>query len=141
MSNFEIASRKKLRFETVRGHLTVEQIWDVPLKSNDDFNLDAIASKLDAEIKGASSGSFFGSTDKRSATKKELDELRLEIIKRIHAVRSAEEDKRKTAAENKVKRQKLAELLAKKRDESVEAMTEAQIMAELEKMDKEESEG
>ena len=37
MNIFEYATRAKLRFASSRGDLTVEQLWDVPLRSTDGF--------------------------------------------------------------------------------------------------------
>ena len=45
MNLFEIASRKKLRIPTTKGDLTVEQLWDLPLKSTG-LSLDKIAIDL-----------------------------------------------------------------------------------------------
>lgn len=39
MNMFEFATRSKLRFTSARGELTAEQLWDVPLRSRDDFSL------------------------------------------------------------------------------------------------------
>ena len=43
MNIFEYAARSKIRFQSTKGELTVEQLWDVPLRSRDDFNLNAVA--------------------------------------------------------------------------------------------------
>ena len=55
---FEYATRTVLRFASTRGLISVEQLWDVPLRSNDGFDLDAIARSLSQELKSVSEESF-----------------------------------------------------------------------------------
>ena len=44
---FEVASRQKLRFDTARGQVSAEDLWDLPLTSTTGKpNLDAIAVDL-----------------------------------------------------------------------------------------------
>jgi hypothetical protein len=52
LNMFEQASRLKLRFETIRGEFTVEQLWSLPLSSQSEstVTLDMIAIDLDAKI-------------------------------------------------------------------------------------------
>ncbi len=40
---FEEASKLKLRFETTRGLVAVEDLWDIPLIGNNGFSLDILA--------------------------------------------------------------------------------------------------
>ena len=50
MNLFEIASRNKLRVPTTKGDLTVEQLWDLPLKSANGLSLDSIAIALNKQL-------------------------------------------------------------------------------------------
>lgn len=43
---FEKASRTKVRFEHPRGNFTVEQLWELPLKSTVKVSLNELAEKL-----------------------------------------------------------------------------------------------
>ena len=52
MSNlFEVAARKKYRFDSQKGLLSVEELWDLPLQSTKSVSLDSIAIALNKEIK------------------------------------------------------------------------------------------
>ena len=55
MSNFEKASKLKLRFSTNRGELSIEDLWDLSLES-----LDQIAVAIDKALETAGKKSFIG---------------------------------------------------------------------------------
>ncbi len=53
MNIFENASKTKVRFETSKGEVSVEELWDLSLTS-----LDSIAKVISKELKEASEESF-----------------------------------------------------------------------------------
>ena len=57
-SMYEVALRTKLRFDSPKGELSLERIWEMPLRSRDDFNLDIIAQTVSKALKGVSEESF-----------------------------------------------------------------------------------
>ena len=87
---FETATRSKLRFASSRGELSVEQLWDVPLRARtgDDFNLDAVAKAANKVLKGLTEESFV-STERTPAVARA--ETALELIKYVIATKLAEE--------------------------------------------------
>lgn len=121
---FVRASKKKYRFE-FRGLISVEDLWDLSVK-----NLDEIFKNLNAEIKKAEQESLF--SDKSNANEELNDKI--EIVKYIFGVKQEETKSRKEAAERKKKRERIAEILAKKQDESLEAKSEEELMAMLEEL-------
>lgn len=124
---FELATRNKYRFDTERGSVSTEDLWDLPLKSKTGMDLDTVAKTLNKKIKAEDEESF---VDTKSNKTTELTD-RLELVKYIISVKIAEEDKRKKATENAAKRKKLLEVLATKQEEGIQAMTEEDILAEL----------
>ena len=73
MSNdklFLIASRKKFRFATQRGEITVEQLWEIPLKGA--VSIDSIAIALNDAIQKSTTKSFVSQTV--TAADRELEE-------------------------------------------------------------------
>ena len=58
VSMYEYATRNKLRFTSTKGVLSVEQLWDVPPRSQDGFNLDAVAKVANASLKALTEESF-----------------------------------------------------------------------------------
>lgn len=121
---FVRASKKKYRFE-FRGLISVEDLWDLSVK-----NLDEIFKNLNAEVKKAEQESLF--SDKSNANEELNDKI--EIVKYIFGVKQEEAKSRKEAAERKKKRERIAEILAKKQDESLEARSEEELMAMLEEL-------
>ncbi len=129
---FEYATRNKLRFASAKGELSVEQLWDVPLRSNDTFNLDVIARAANKVFKEATEESFVSTTKTPAHTRLEMT---LEVIKRVIEVKLADEAAAKRRAENKAEREKLLQILAEKQDGKLSALSEKELkkrIAELE---------
>lgn len=119
---FETASRSKLRFETNRGSLPVEDLWDLNLQS-----LDNIARAVNKNLKASQEESFIV---KRSNADTEL-ELKLEILK--HIIKS-KQDEAEARLETHKKNQEIAllkELKANKSMEKLQSMTPEEIDARL----------
>ena len=128
MEIFKKASKKKLRFFTNRGVLSVEQLWDL---SKDEIRQLVIkareaAKKSSGEVTD-SELSFLDSPAKIKATD---DELRFEILKDIYLTKKSAEEKAQKKAEVKASNKKLLELIARKQDEALEKKS----IKELEKM-------
>ena len=132
VSMYEIALRKKLRFASTKGDLDLERLWDVPLRSKDDFNLDSVARAANKDVKSTAEESFVAT---RKTTKQTVAELRLDLIKHVIEVRLEEEDAARRRSDNVKKREKLLEALEKKQDSKLEGMSEAKIKAELAALD------
>lgn len=114
MDLFLLATRSKYRFPSTRAELTVEQLWDVPLRSKDDFNLDKIAKGISRDLESASEKSFVPETTRNPA--KKVQENKLEIVKQVIAIKLDDEETAKTKADNKVEKEKLLRILAEKQD-------------------------
>lgn len=132
MDIFEKASRRKFRFASVKGDLTSEQLWDLPLTSKSGADLDTIARAINADLKSVTEESFVAlNPDPRRG---DLD-VKLDVVKHVIAVRIAEAEKAKVAAANAAKRAKLLEALASKEDEAFASKTSEELLAELAAID------
>jgi DNA gyrase/topoisomerase IV subunit A len=120
---FEYATRNKLRFMSVKGELTLEQLWDVPLRSRDDFNLNAVA-KVANMAKEAIEVSYVETTKTEANVRLETA---LEVVKYIIDVKLADEALAKKRAENKIEKKKLLAILAEKQDGKLSALSEAEL--------------
>lgn len=129
MNIFEHASRTKLRFSSIVGELTTEQLWDLQLTSKGGrANLDAIARAVHAELKGLEEVSF---VECKPDPRKDELELELEILKHIIAVKLAERDEADKAATKAQRRAKLLDALASKENDELVGMSKDDILAEL----------
>ncbi len=127
---FEFAARNKIRFTSTKGLLTVEQLFnDVPLRSSDGFNLDAIAREANKQLKAATEESFVNT--ERTPEHSRL-ETTLEIVKFVIASKLDDEAAAKKRQENAAEKQKLLKILAEKQDGKLSELSEAQLRRRIE---------
>ncbi|MCG7629045.1 hypothetical protein MHM88_14635 [Epibacterium sp. MM17-32] len=131
MNIFEKASRQKLRFPSVRGELTAEQLWDLPLTSaaNNKADLDTIARNVNGELKSLSEDSF---VQTKPDPRKPTLELQLDILKHIIASKLKDAEEAKTAAQKVAKRRKILEALADREEQELAGKSKEELLAELE---------
>jgi hypothetical protein len=123
---FLTASRRQLRFATPRGPVTVEDLWNLSLKS-----LDALAVSIDEQVKPGGRKTFLENPDTKGREADADNKLSLDILTAIIVI---QQDENKTAlAEASTRRQKefLKDLLGRKKIGEMEAMTVEQIEAQL----------
>lgn len=124
---FEKAAREKFRFPSVRGELTVENLFDLPLQAKSGFDLDNVAKELNATLKQMGEESFV-STNTPGRT---LVEEKLEIVKHVIKTRLDENAAKQNAAKRASEIEKLEALLERKQDEALLALTPEQIQEKL----------
>ncbi len=129
---FEHATRTKLRFASVRGNLTIEDLWDVPLRSINDFNLDAIAKAANKALKELSEENFVESTKTPAHTRAEIA---LEVVKYVIETKLTEEETAKKRAENKLEREKLLSILAEKQAGKLSELSEKELQKRIAALD------
>lgn len=117
---FEFATRNKLRFP-FKGQISVEDLWELPLKS-----LDTIFKALNAQVKQAKEESLL---ETKTAEDTVL-EVQIAIIRHIVSVKQEEKKLREQAAENKAQRERIMSIIADKKDEALKNSS----IEELEKM-------
>jgi hypothetical protein len=112
---FENAARLKLRFDSSKGPLSVEDLWDLPLSGNG-LNLDKIAMALSRQLKDESTESFVVKTRRTN----DVLQLKFDIAKRIIDVRLAEAELAKSKAEARAKKDRILSIIEKKQNEQLE---------------------
>ena len=128
MTIFEKATREKFRYPSVKGLLTTEQLWELPLTAKSGFSLDDVAKAVNAELKAIDTESFVATeTNPAKATL----ETKLEVVKHVIAFRLAEDQTAKAAAAKKLEKEKLLAVLGRKQDAVLENLTEAELLARI----------
>jgi len=126
MNQFEKASRLKLRFDTAKGSLTVEDLWDTPLLSRaNGLSLDTVARTLARSLKDTDTESFVVKTSKAD----EILQLKFDIVKHVIDTKLAEAEAAKTRAENHDKKGRIKEIIARKQNSKLEEMSEEELTA------------
>ena len=134
MNLFEIATRKAIRFPSIKGELSTEQLWQLPLTSKVGVDLDTLAKAINKELKSTEEESFVATN---SNPRRNDLQVKLDILKHIIGVKQEEIAAATKRQANAVERQKLQELLARKNDQALEALTPEQIAAKLAALDAE----
>lgn len=133
MNIFEIATRKKFRFASSKGDLTVEQLWDLPLISTKSgADLDTIARAVNIELKSVTEESF---VQVRPDPRKTELEQKLELVKHVIGVKLADQERIKATAERAEKRRKLLDALAAKDDQALASASREDILKQLAELD------
>jgi len=131
MNIFEYAARNKVRFQSVRGELTLEQLWEVPLRPNgsrDDFNLNAVAKAANKAWKDISEESFVETTKTPEHVRREVT---LEVVKYVIDTKLAEEEVAKKKADNKIEKEKLLGILAEKQAGKLSELSEKELQRRI----------
>ena len=115
---FTDATRLKLRFNTVVGVLSVEDLWDLPLESKNKVNLDSIAILLNRELKDTKEESFISKSKANP-----ILEMKLDIVKYIIGVKLQESEDRAKARVKSEQRAKIADLIEEKQNESLKSLS------------------
>lgn len=128
---FSKASRLKLRFDSPKGPLSAEDLWDLPLTSaTGKVNLDDIAKAVNKELKSTQEESFVVKETKGN----EILQLKLEILKTVIGVKMIENEAAATARAKAEEKQRIMGLIAKKKDEVLEGKSLDELMALLNAM-------
>jgi|SRR5699024_1738852 len=122
---YEKALRSKYRFQTDKGYVNVEQLWDLNLEQ-----LDVIAQQVAEDLEKSSTKSFI---KKKTTVSEELSN-KLEILKHLISTKLAEASE---AEEREVRRQKVArieEIIRQKKDEDLAGKSVEELTAMLDEL-------
>lgn len=121
---FLTATRNHFRFKTPQGDLTTEDLWTLPLQSAvGKANLDDIAKALNKQLKESDGETSFV----KPVVKRTADiQAHFDVVKAVIDVKVEERDAAVLAVE-KEKKQKLLELLDKKKNVELEGKTTAEL--------------
>jgi hypothetical protein len=107
---FEVAVRSKFRFQ-FKGLISTEDLWDLTVE-----DLDSIFKSLNSQLKQVKEESLL---DTRSKKDEEIV-LKVEIVKHVVTVKLEEKAARLKVKEQREKKQKIMEIMARKQDADLE---------------------
>jgi hypothetical protein len=110
MENFQLASKQKLRFQTTKGSLSTEQLWDLSITELDD-----LAVSLEKEYKDSAKKSFVIKKSEKDKTTK----LRFDICLEILDFKVDEQNSLREVAEKKEHNAKIIQLISEKQDDAL----------------------
>ena len=125
------AAVKQYRFETKIGQLTTEQLFQLPLESRSNDDLNTLAKTINRSIKAFAEEDFVNSA--RNPAKEDL-ENKLEIVKAVIEYKQAQNAAKVNAQQTAERKRQLTDLLAQKQTEKLAGLSEEEIAAELKKL-------
>ena len=122
MDNFKLASQQKLRFQTSKGSLSTEQLWDLDVEE-----LDALAVSFESDYKGSAKKSFLIAKSEKDKTAKLRFDVTLDVLStKVEAMFEAQQ-----ALEIKAHNKKIISLISEKQDESLKGKSIEELEALL----------
>lgn len=125
MNFFEIAVREKYRFP-YKGMISTEDLWDLSVNA-----LDSIFKTLNKERKNADEESLLDVKDNVNTTL----ENKIAIIKYVVNIKQTEAAEKLLEREKKQQKQKIMNLIAKKQDETLENMSQEELLKKLSELE------
>ena len=115
---YKKAAKLKLRFNSSKGLLTVEQLFDLTMPE-----LSSLIKKVNTDLKKEARVdddlAFLEGKDETES----LNSLKFDILKDVYLTKKQEREEAATDQEKKATRQKIAEIIAKKKDEALENLS------------------
>jgi translation initiation factor 2B subunit (eIF-2B alpha/beta/delta family) len=132
MDIYKEASKLNLLIASVIGHLTVNDLWSLPLKTTrpNQASLNDIAISLNRELKSADEENFVDDEPTNSADKE--TKLAFEIVKDIIETKKAENKAERDKAEKAQKKQVLLQLLQEKQHDDLKSKSAEELKEMLE---------
>lgn len=127
MELFAKVTQKGLTFKTVKGTVSVQDLWQMPLTSKNGFDLDTVSREVLRKVRETQEDSLV------SQVKTDTDEgLRLEVLKYIIEFKQDEIQRKEEAKVAESHNSRIDELIQRKKEEQLASMS----IEELEKLRK-----
>jgi hypothetical protein len=123
MNIFKIAAKEQLRFP-FRGQISVEDLFYLNLNE-----LDEVYRTLKKQVKDSVVDSLI--TDKETTDEDDMIAIKIQIVEEIFRDKKAEIEKERRTAENRIKAQKILEIMNRKQYRELEEMDLDELQAQL----------
>ena len=122
---FELAARRQFRFESPRGLLTVEDLFELPLTGK--LSLNTVAQLVNRDVKALTEESFVDTPTIQAS----LATDKLELVKRVIAIRKEEGEQQDRARNAAAQKQILLAALERKDQQDINELTREELLAKL----------
>jgi len=112
MEMYKKASREKLRFSNSKGVLSLEQLWALSLPTLSQMIKDQLEV---VKVKGSNDELSFLETNNVDP----IEQLKFDILKDVYITLKNEAEMAKNEAEDRLKKQKILQLIAVKQDQEL----------------------
>ncbi len=131
MDMYKKAAFLKLRFQTTRGLLSVEQLADLKMTELAKLCKEQLEVVKKSKGTGDEDLAFLEST---TGEKENLEVLRFDILKDIYLEKKNQKDQAAEDTQKKLELSKLDELIAKKQDAELESLSVEELMKKREEL-------
>ena len=142
MNLFELATRKKYRFESSKGLLSVEQLWELPLTAINSPSLNSVGKAVYSVLQNNEDTNFVDVVNTSVQRMNKVLNQKLEIVKEIIAYKQEQLIKQKKRIATLERNQQIMEIMDDKKNESMSKKSMKQLQAMLsegvEELDEEE---
>lgn len=135
MNIYKKALQQNMRFPSVKGQLTLEDLFHLPLQSRSGFDLDNVAKTINLALKEEAEESFVETT---SNPRKAALALALDVVKDVIVTKQEDAKKAAKAQANRTEKARLLEVLHGKKDEALQQLTPEEIQAKIDALDADE---
>ena len=119
MSIYKEANRRKLRFNTSQGSVSVERLWELSIEE-----LDTLGVAAQTETDNSTKKSLL----KKKTSVDEIAQLKYEIIKDVFFTKAEEREAANDAADKKAHNEKILSLIEKQRNSKLENLSEEELL-------------
>ena len=131
------ATRLKLRFASVKGELSLETLWEVPLRSKDAFNLDEVFRTANRAWKAATEESI---VETKKTKEHQRLELAVEVVRIVVKTKLDEEEAAAKRADRVKEREAILAVIEEQEKEKLGAAPAADLRRRLKALEAADSE-
>ena len=125
---FQKATKVKLRFNSGRGLLSVEDLWDLPIDG--ELSINSLYIDVNNQLKAESTEGLIS----KKTNNCDALELRLEILKSIYEVKLQEQKDAEQSVYKASQRQKILSIISNKQDTKLTESTVEELETMLKKL-------
>lgn len=130
---YKIAAQNSFRFPSSRGNLTVEQLFALPLKSQNGFDLDSVARAVNSELKSLEEESFVDIVT--TSPRKSQLETSLAIVKDVIKTKQEAAAVQQARLQRVLERKKILDAIGAKKDAALSAASLEELEKRLAELD------